>query len=496
MFRFASEFASVKFRSLSGYRLVSLQPAAAARRDAIALSPNCPPVKFSEEVMRRPETVHHKTVTSQQSRPPAATECRERSGRDNKSDDSGYEKSDLSPQHSPSTSQQRPNQDPPLTASNGGSTSQSVAEKTGDGDSDNDCPARVSTKVSSKTTSEGTSSPLISITAPQDDIEMGGDQVGELETNDPDNTRPQISPHSLGSPSSLPRIDKSDLNPVMTLKGNSYSAVKLGKGEFGEVSLMQSRSDGTLMAVKRLTKLRNPCRAEDAFTRETQAMDAVSSSKAFPKFLGTVDRYSFAMESIGNLDKRTSWSAYQMFKKRSNQMKSLDWLKVASDVTKGLMDMHEAGWTHNDLHSDNVMVCRDPENQSTGWEGKIIDLGYAYRIDNPPPPQQLTAKQKKKHFKDCAQLAPEIIEGTSCYNVQSDVYSLGVLFQDIAAESRRLSCLKALGKRCANKTPHMRPALDEVLQELSLMHYERLTQPRKNGPLANLFRSLKNRIRA
>ena len=282
----------------------------------------------------------------------------------------------------------------------------------------------------------------------------------------------------------------------MSRKGKSYSRVKLGHGDFGEVALMQSHSDGSFMAVKRLTKVQNPHRARDEFTRETQAMNAVSSSRAFPKFLGTVDQHSFAMEFIGNPDKRSSWSAYQMLGKISRPMKSLDWLKVAMDVTKGLMDMHEAGWTHNDLHNNNVMVCRDPQDQSAAWEGKIIDLGFAHPINNPPPPEHMTPKQKQHCYKHCVQLAPEIIEGTSQYNQKSDVYSLGQLFLDFATASRRLSSLKALGKRCANKQPHMRPTLEEVLQELTVIYDHRKNQPRKRGALATLYHSLKKRIRA
>ena len=53
----------------------------------------------------------------------------------------------------------------------------------------------------------------------------------------------------------------------MTKKGNSYSAVELGQGVYGRVVLMQSHSDGTLMAVKKLTNVQHPGRATEAFSR-------------------------------------------------------------------------------------------------------------------------------------------------------------------------------------------------------------------------------------
>ena len=278
----------------------------------------------------------------------------------------------------------------------------------------------------------------------------------------------------------------------MTKKGNSYSAVELGQGVYGQVVLMQSQSDGSLMAVKKLTNVQHPGRATEAFSREMRAMHAVSSSQAFPKFLGTVDRYSFAMEFLGSQGKRSAWSAYQMSKKWSKRMTSTDWLKVSMDVTKGLMDMHEAGWTHNDLHNSNVMVCQDP--QTKAWQGKIIDLGFAHPIDNPPPPQRMTPQQKRHCYKHCAQLAPEIIEGTHQYNTKTDIYSLGQLFLDIAPQSRNLSHLETLGRRCTHRLPHNRPKLDQVLRELTWVYTTSMNKPRKPGLLKTLYRSLKARF--
>ena len=279
----------------------------------------------------------------------------------------------------------------------------------------------------------------------------------------------------------------------MTKKGNSYKAVKLGQGVYGQVVLMQSQSDGSLMAVKKLTNVQHPDRVTEAFSRETQAMNAVSSNQAFPDFLGTVDRYSFAMQFLGSQDKRSAWSAYEMSDKWIKRMTSTDWLKVSLDVTKGLKAMHEAGWTHNDLHNDNVMVCQDPETKA--WKGKIIDLGFAHRLDNPPPPRCMTPKQKRHCYKHCAQLAPEIIEGSSQYNTKSDVYSLGQLFLDIAPQSRKLAGLKSLGKKCTKILPSNRPSLDQVLQELTRVYTVRANKPRKPGLLKTMYRSLKTRFR-
>ncbi|XP_071810387.1 uncharacterized protein [Asterias amurensis] len=292
----------------------------------------------------------------------------------------------------------------------------------------------------------------------------------------------------------LPRIDTRDLDLVFRQKGSSYSPVTLGQGANGQVILMQRRSDNSLVAIKHLTHTGNQYAANEEFTRETQAMSAVSSSTAFPKLLGVVNRNSFAMEFIGTLDQKTSWSVLEAFSP-PRLLKSQDWLKVCIDITKGLMDMHAAGWTHNDLHNANVMVLRDTPDQSGTWEGKIIDLGCASRINDPPPVRYLSAEDQKHCFKYCGQLAPEIIEGRSTFSPLSDVFSLGVLFRDIARTSRHLSHLKSLGKRCSHPLPKMRPAMGQVLQELTSVLKSHKNNPPKSR-IGSLYQAVKHHIRS
>ena len=291
----------------------------------------------------------------------------------------------------------------------------------------------------------------------------------------------------------LPRIDTRDLDLVFRQKGSSYSPVTLGQGANGQVILMQRRSDNSLVAVKHLTHTGNQYAANEELTRETQAMSAVSSSTAFPKLLGVVNRNSFAMEFIGTLDQKTSWSVLEAFSP-PRLLKSQDWLKVCIDITKGLMDMHAAGWTHNDLHNANVMVLRDTPDQSGTWEGKIIDLGCASRINDPPPVRYLSAEDQKHCFKYCGQLAPEIVEGRATFSPLSDVFSLGVVFRDIARSSRHLSHLKSLGKRCSHPLPKTRPAMGQVLQELTSMLKSHKNTPPKSR-IGSLYQAVKHHIR-
>ncbi|XP_022106966.1 uncharacterized protein LOC110988052 [Acanthaster planci] len=280
----------------------------------------------------------------------------------------------------------------------------------------------------------------------------------------------------------LPIIDEKDVQPVETKKG---TPIKLGCGDYGNVYLMRSHMDGTLMAVKRLTQF-GGCQSQDKRTqemlREIRAMEAVKSCRVFPKFLGVLDLYSFGQEFVGNSRTMKSWSAFKLLYRNSRgpRLLPLDWVRICIDVTEGLDTFHRAGWTHNDLHVGNIMVWRDPKKLTATWEGKIIDLGKASRIKSPPPPKILTFVQMMFAFKNCTQLAPEIVEGRSRYNVKSDIYSLGIVLQDIAKENRLLSGFKTIGDRCVFEEPNRRPELKTILKELNQL-CEKFVSPRRVG---------------
>ncbi|XP_038077292.1 uncharacterized protein LOC119745141 [Patiria miniata] len=280
----------------------------------------------------------------------------------------------------------------------------------------------------------------------------------------------------------LPIIDERDLEPVQTRKG---TAIKLGSGDYGEVFLMRSRVDGTLMAVKRLTDIPGSNQKDKRtaeMLQELRAMEAVKSCRVFPNFLGVLDLYSFAQEFVGNARTMISLSAFKLLYKspRGPHLLPLDWVRICIDVTEGLEMLHGAGWTHNDLHISNILVWRDPRKVTATWEAKIIDLGKASPIKNPPPPKILTFMQMMFAFKNCTQMAPEIVEGRSRYNVKSDVYSLGIALQDIGKDNRLLSSFKTIGDRCVVEEPDQRPELKIILKELNQL-CNKFISPRRAG---------------
>ena len=209
------------------------------------------------------------------------------------------------------------------------------------------------------------------------------------------------SEKGLSDMSSYPFVEAADLEHVVSWNG---AKVVLGKGSTSIVSLMRSRSDGTLLAVKKMTSDRIRVTYDVDMLTEVTALRDVGNCPFLPKLLGLVDFRSFALELLGD----GSPNSVQNFDKARfssrNPLSCVEWLHVCRDVTVGLQALHNAGWTHNDLHAGNIVVCRNPAGSKVAWTGKIIDLGCARRIDQPILPKSLTYAEKQEVYKNATQV--------------------------------------------------------------------------------------------
>jgi serine/threonine protein kinase len=80
---------------------------------------------------------------------------------------------------------------------------------------------------------------------------------------------------------------------------------------------------------------------------------------------------------------------------------------IVRDCLAGLAALHREGIIHGDVKPSNVMIKR------TGI-AKLIDIGAAYSVDDPPPCRSCTPSYA----------APEVLEGAAV-NARSDLASLG-----------------------------------------------------------------------
>ncbi|MCR9292216.1 MAG: serine/threonine protein kinase [bacterium] len=88
---------------------------------------------------------------------------------------------------------------------------------------------------------------------------------------------------------------------------------------------------------------------------------------------------------------------------------------IVRDCLAALGALHREGIVHGDIKPANIML------KKTG-NGKLIDMGSAFELDNPPDKRACTP----------AYAAPEVLEGASC-NERSDLASLGYVLIEMLA---------------------------------------------------------------
>jgi len=96
---------------------------------------------------------------------------------------------------------------------------------------------------------------------------------------------------------------------------------------------------------------------------------------------------------------------------------------IVRDCLSALAALHREGIVHGDVKPSNIMLKR------TGI-AKIVDIGSAFEVDDPPPVRTCTP----------AYAAPEVLEGADC-TPRSDLASLGyVLIELLAGRAPFANC--------------------------------------------------------
>ena len=146
-------------------------------------------------------------------------------------------------------------------------------------------------------------------------------------------------------------------------------------------------------------------------------------------------------------------------------------LDLCNDMASGLQYLHDAGIVHTNLHGRNVLVSHD---------------GHA-KIGDYICPQVISSNEEVPTH-NIPYLPPEAIEDKSHCNEQSDIYSLGVLFlqvasQDIPEPTKKIELSKLQKRReglagikdhplfliiykCLNNLRVVRPSINQMLEEI------------------------------
>ena len=115
--------------------------------------------------------------------------------------------------------------------------------------------------------------------------------------------------------------------------------------------------------------------------------------------------------------------------------------------------MHDKGILHNDIKTDNILV----DLKANDVRIYFIDFGQAtFRSGGVLHFDEGDNSDDTEDY-----LAPEVCSGLQA-SPKSDIYSLGMIFADIADEF--CECLGQLADDMCEQEPAMRPTLEEVTE--------------------------------
>ena len=224
----------------------------------------------------------------------------------------------------------------------------------------------------------------------------------------------------------------------------------VGEGTFGECHLKKYLRFNISVIEKKLKDSDLP-----SLNKEAHYMQ-LFSHRCVPHLIGIqtkIQPYSIVMEFLGH-GTQSMTVHRSLFDAAFNEQKLImsipNWFRVCYDVGDALHYIHEKGYLHCDLKSNNVLVC----NQ----KGYLIDFGKVCHVKNP---------RIKKYKTTYPHIAPEVLNGKPVSKA-SDVFSLGKIITIIGEQIGNQELL-SLGDKSSSPLPHSRPSLLGILPILQAL---------------------------
>lgn len=280
-------------------------------------------------------------------------------------------------------------------------------------------------------------------------------------------------PSKICSRVHVPRIDRSLLcDPTEFGKCPQPEDVFVGRGSFGVVKVQTYH--GITVAVKEFLPRTN----KESLEREAEVMCELCHSY-LPLLFGVCTLkypYLLVMQYYG-IDLKSVTFRRDLVDCKVVTSYEL-WIVLCAQLVEAFVYLHKkVGILHNDLKGDNVLITtQKTTNQrlsaadvSSALQVVVIDFGKALKPTDGRK-YTLSHSEKLKYFQYHPHIAPELVEGTSCQNTSTDIFSLGKLFMRVAqlemfrCKTSATTDFEKVAEKAASKIPEKRPTV-VLLQE-------------------------------
>ena len=246
------------------------------------------------------------------------------------------------------------------------------------------------------------------------------------------------------------------------------TAVHLGSGSYGSCYLALYRGIRVVVKELRVKQLQLESRgeAEARVVREliyeARILNKLGDHPSLPLLFGVCSErtpYHLIMQFHGNQDGTSFTISTALSKKRIT--KKITWIRIIAKAAGALARIHEKGFLHNDLKSNNVVL----DDRDGVYNPVIIDFGKSVPISGARGPKTLSAERQTQYAREFPHIAPEIVGGVKGQSTASDVFSLAKIGETIFRKAE-LGRLPLILVKALNTDPTKRPGLDKIASEL------------------------------
>lgn len=199
-----------------------------------------------------------------------------------------------------------------------------------------------------------------------------------------------------------------------------YAKKPLGSGGYGIV--YKAKWKNKIYAVKKLHQTTLSRSTDEAFDEEVRLMIKSTHPNVVNLYAVCKDPGNYAM--IMECMKLGSLQEHLKDRTRVPEISWKDRIKIALDITQGLAHIHSLKILHRDLKSGNVLL-KDEDNEIAA---KISDFGLAA-----VKKETMTASKVHADPGSVRWQAPELLELRPKHTKETDIYSLGMIFWELAS---------------------------------------------------------------
>ena len=196
----------------------------------------------------------------------------------------------------------------------------------------------------------------------------------------------------------------------------------IGSGTFGDCFLRNYRN------IEVCVKYCRQSSYEDA-VKEAEFIRKLQGHPDLPILFGISHKKEavpYIVTKFHGSQRSTKNTLYSLLSQTPSPYSTNDFIQLALECAKGLMHMHNNNILHNDLKTNNVAV----EIVNDQPCAVIIDFGKSCYVGNARV-KRIPIQERDDYRKRYPHIAPEIVNMTRSQSFASDVYSYGVLLQNM-----------------------------------------------------------------